>query len=167
LATKEGKKVKLKNLCFVFFYFLNLISCLIKLLRSQKEKLDLSENEKFTHTPKINRKDLSQIFDCGNSIHKDFYSKNHIIRLDNARRDIDEKQKRLNWTNNNNKNNSAKHIRSISMELICSDGYLKGNDNNNNNNNSAIKNLQKTLRESLSSINLQKNDNEDDDFYNY
>jgi hypothetical protein len=110
--------------------------------------------------PKVNRKNLSQIFDDGNSIYKDFYSKNHIIRLDNARRDLDEKQKRLTWNNKNKIPTTTKHMRSTSMELISSDAYLnKGNDN------SAINNLKKNLREELSSMNIIND--ADDDFDNY
>jgi hypothetical protein len=114
--------------------------------------------------PKINRKNLSQIFDDDNSIYKDFYTKNHIIRLDNARKDIDEKQKRLNW-NNRNKDvpTLTKNMRSTSMELINSDAYLKGASDNS----SAINNLRKNLRESLSSMNIMKEDDNDDDFDYY
>ena len=107
-----------------------------------------------------NRKNLSQIFDDGNSIYKDFYSKNHIIRLDNARRDLDEKQKRLKWNNKNKApTTSTKHMRSTSMELISSDACLKGTS-------SALSNLKKNLREELSSLNMIK-DGDDDSFDKY
>jgi hypothetical protein len=58
-----------------------------------------------------------------------------------------------------------KHMRSVSLELIISEAYSKGNDNNNNN--SSINNLKKNLRESLSSINMLKDDDIEDDFYKY
>jgi hypothetical protein len=113
--------------------------------------------------PKINRKNLSQIFDDDNSIYKDFYTKNHINRLDNARKDIDEKQKRLNWNNKNKEIPTfSKNMRSASMELINSDIYLKGASDNN----AAIKNLKKNLRESLSSMNML-GDADNDDYFDY
>ena len=48
------------------------------------------------------------------------------------------------------------------MELISSDAYLKGGGNTN----SALLDLKKNLREELSSINMAKDD-EDDDFDKY
>ena len=57
---------------------------------------------------------------------------------------------------------TTKHMRSTSMELISSDAYLKGGGNTN----SALLDLKKNLREELSSINMAKDD-EDDDFDKY
>ena len=107
-----------------------------------------------------NRKNLSQIFDDGNSIYKDFYSKNHIIRLDNARRDLDEKEKRLQWNDKKKQPTTTKHMRSTSMDLMSSNAYLKGKDTT-----SALNNLKKNLRDELSSMNMVNDTEEDiDDF---
>lgn len=76
--------------------------------------------------------------------------------MDNARKELDEKQKRLQWNAKNKNPGTTKHLRSASMELISSEAYLKGGDQS-----SALNNLKKNLRDELFSMNMQNNTEED------
>ncbi len=74
-------------------------------------------------------------------------------RLDNARREVNEKQKRLNWNIKNNlKTNN--HFRSSSMEELNAEVYKKQESSN------ALISLKKNLRDELSSIVMMPQDSE-------
>ena len=61
---------------------------------------------------------------------------------------------------------TTKHMRSTSMEMISSDVYLKGTILKASGTTSALHNLKQNLRDELSSINFNKDD-DDDDFDKY
>lgn len=84
------------------------------------------------------------------------HTRNYLNRLDNARREIEEKQKRLKWSSKNVK--TGIHFRSSSMGEIDSEVYKK----NENNNNNAIHNLKKNLRDELNSMVMLPNDSEEE-----
>jgi hypothetical protein len=76
-----------------------------------------------------------------------------LNRLDNARREVNEKQKRLNWNIKNNlKTNN--HFRSSSMEELNAEVYKKQESSN------ALISLKKNLRDELSSIVMMPQDSE-------
>jgi hypothetical protein len=82
------------------------------------------------------------------------HARNYLNRLDNARREVDEKQKRLKWSSKNLK--SGIHFRSSSMGEIGHEMYKK----NENNNNNVLSNLKKNLREELNSLVMLPNDSD-------
>lgn len=100
-----------------------------------------------------NDKNLDEVFN-DKSIHKNLHARNYLNRLDNARREVEEKQKRLKWSSKNLK--SGIHFRSSSMGEIDPEMYKK----NENNNNNVLSNLKKNLREELNSLVILPNDSD-------
>lgn len=75
--------------------------------------------------------------------------------MDNARREVEEKQKRLKWSAKNIK--PGMHFRSSSMGEIDPDMYNKKNESNNSN---ALNNLKKNLRDELHSMTMLPNESD-------
>ena len=76
------------------------------------------------------------------------HTRNYLNRLDNARRETEDKQKRLNWNTRNQSKSGSTQFRSSSMEDINSEAYLK-NDNQND-----LLNMKKNLRDELHSMTM-------------
>ena len=76
------------------------------------------------------------------------HTRNYLNRLDNARRETEDKQKRLNWNTRNQYKSGSTQFRSSSMEDINSEAYLK-NDNQND-----LLNMKKNLRDELHSMTM-------------
>lgn len=78
------------------------------------------------------------------------HTRNYLNRLDNARRETEDKQKRLHWNTRSQYKSGSTQFRSSSMEDINPEAYLK-NDNQNQND---LLNMKKNLRDELHSMTM-------------
>ncbi len=104
---------------------------------------------------------MNEVF-SNKSVYNDLHTRNFLNRLDNARKDVEEKQKRLQWNsknNNINNNKTGNHFRSSSMEDLNSYLYKKYE---NPNNNFDLNNLKKNLRDELQNMDMAYNDSENE-----
>jgi len=89
-------------------------------LRNKKEKLEKTMNEKKNnknhHQPKLNRKDMKQVYNPENTILNDFTARSYLIRQEKARINAKEKSERQHYHIKNNDFRKYKRICSASAD---------------------------------------------------
>lgn len=94
---------------------------------------------------------------CNKSVYNDSHTRNFVNRLDNARKEVEDKQKRLKWKLKNiNYNKTGNQFRSSSMDDLNSELYKKYENSYN------INNLKKSLRDELRNMGRVYDDSENE-----